>query len=197
MRLVLSATLSGHGSSVWLMIHYVPFADGRHRVPDKLHIVERVVLKVDLRRGALLILKHALEAGEGDVALGAFGLEAHPELEALDVAQVLAEGELLQAVAVLVVREADEAPDYAVVGERVSVGDHTHLDKVLRVHALLDHVVDAILPQRLHSVLVLLDRLLDVREGIFIELIGHLLVMVHTAQKLQDRLLDRGALLDL
>ena len=159
-------------------------------MPDKLHVVERVVVNVDLRRGALLILKHAIEAGESDVALGAFGLEAHPELEALDVAQVLAEGELLQTVAVLVVREADEAPYYAVVGERVSVGDHAHLDKVLRIDALLEHIVDAVLPQRLHSVLMLLDRLLDVREGTFIELIGHLLVVVHTAQELQDGLLN-------
>ena len=113
------------------------------------------------------------------------------------MAQVLAERELLQPVAVLVVREADEAPDDAVIRKRVSVGHHAHFDKVLRIDALLEHVVDAVLPERLYCILVLCDRLLDVREGTFVELVGHLLVMVHSAQELQDGLLNRSTLLDL
>ena len=138
----------------------------------------------------ILIIDHSLKSREGSIALRAFGLETHPEFKALDVTKVFAEGELLQPISFLVVRKTDEASDNAMVRERVSVGDHAHLDKVLGIHTLLQHIVDAILAQSLHSRLVLLNRLLNVRKRAFVKLIGHLLVMVHSPQELKDRFLD-------
>ena len=61
------------------------------------------------------------------------------------MAQMLAEGELLQSITVFVVGEADEASDDTMVGEGISVGDHAHLDEILRIDTLLEHIVDTIL----------------------------------------------------
>ena len=62
---------------------------------------------------------------------------------------------------------------------------------------MLEHIVDTIFAQRLYRVLMLLNRLLNIGQGAFIEFIGHLLVMIYSAQELQDGLLDRGTFLDL
>ena len=86
-------------------------------MPSKLHqiSIEVIAVRVGIRRGAILILEHAFEAWEGEVALGTLGFKTHPQLKALDVAQMLAEGELLQSITVFVVGEADEAPDDTMV----------------------------------------------------------------------------------
>ena len=87
--------------------------------------------------GATLICNHFLHSREISVALWAFSLKAHPELKALDVAHVLAKGELLEPVAILVICEANETAGHPMVSKLVSVGNYPHFDKVGRVHSLL------------------------------------------------------------
>ena len=118
----------------------------------------------------MLVLEHCLEPREGTITLWALGLEAHPEFKALDMAEMLTVRELLEPVTLFVVSEANEASDNTQVDKLISVGDHSHLDKILWVHSLLDHVVYAILTQCLHCVLVLGDLLLDVLNRVFIDL---------------------------
>ena len=86
-------------------------------MPSKLHHISIDVIAVGggIRRGAILVLEHAFEAGEREVALGALGLKTHPQLKALDVAQMLAERKLLQSITVFVVGETDEASDDTMV----------------------------------------------------------------------------------
>ena len=133
-------------------------------MPSKLHhiSIDVIVVGVGIRRGAVLILEHAIEAWEREVALGAFGLKTHPQLKALDVAQMLAERKLLQSITIFVVGETDETSDDTMVREGISVGDHAHLDEILRINSLLEHIVDTILSQCFNCVLVLLDRFLDI-----------------------------------
>ena len=111
--------------------------------------------------------------------------------------QVLAEGKLLESISILVAIEADEAANDPIVGELVSVGDHSHLDELVLVDTLLDHVIDAVLAQSLHCCLVLCNGLLDVLDRILVHLLGHLWVMIVLSEYLQGRLFDLGRLLDL
>lgn len=126
-----------------------------------------------------LVLEHDLQPRIRPVALRALGLKAHPEFETLDVAEVLAEGELLETVTLLVAAEANEAADQAKAVVALSVGDHAHLNEMLRVDALLQHIVNAVLAQSLHCRLVLVDFLLDVGHRVLVDVVRHLLVVVH------------------
>ena len=111
--------------------------------------------------------------------------------------QVLAKGELLESVSILVAIKADEAANDPIVSKLVSVGDHSHLDELILVDTLLDHVVDAVFAQSLHCCLVLCNGLLDVLDRILVHLLGHLWVMIVLSEHLQGRLFDLGRLLDL
>ena len=106
------------------------------------------------------------------------------------MAKVLAVWELLQSVALLVIREADETAHNSVVYVGVSICDHTHFYEVSRVNALLDHIVDAVLTESLHRGLVLLNGLLDIGERAIIHLTCHLLIMIDPPQQLQRGFLD-------
>ena len=78
------------------------------------------------------------------------------------MAQVLAEWELLQSIAFLVVIKANEASYDTEVDIVVSVSDDSHFDEMSRFDALLEQIVNAILSQGLHCGLVLVYLLLNV-----------------------------------
>ena len=139
-------------------------------------------------------VEHGIEARVGPIALGALGLEAHPELKALHVAQMLAKWELLQTISVSVIVEADKAAYDAMICKLIPIRDHAHLNKVVLINTLLNHVIDAILPQRLHCGLMLRNSLLYVLYGCLIHLLGHLRVVIVLAQHLQCGLFDLGGL---
>ena len=156
------------------------------------HVTSAFHLEWQIRRG-VLVLEHGLKARIDAIALGALRLEGHPELKTLDVANMLAVGELLEAVTFFVVAKANEAPDDAHRLEAFHVSDHAHLDEMRRVHALLQHIVDAVLTQSLHRCLVLVDFFLDVRERVLVYIVCYLrVVMIHAAQDLESNFLDLG-----
>ena len=123
-------------------------------------------------------VEHGIEARVGPIALGALGLEAHPELKALNVAQMLAEWELLQTITVFVIVEADKAAYDSMISKLIPISHHAHLNKVILIDALLDHVIDAILPQCFHRCLMLTNSLLYVLHRCLIHLLGHLRVVI-------------------
>ena len=78
------------------------------------------------------------------------------------MAQMLAEWELLQTIAVSVIVEADKAAYDAMICKLIPISDHAHLNKVVLIDTLLDHVIDAILPKCFHRCLMLTNSLLYV-----------------------------------
>ena len=98
---------------------------------------------------------------------------------------------LFDSIAFFEVREANRTSDYAEVDHVRLVGYHTHSGEHGWFDALLQEV-DAILPQRSHSLLVPHDIILYVDQSILVNLLVGFthLTAVQLPQELKHRLLD-------